>query len=64
MIQLSPIGGGSTIAITLKPEGRKAVYLGSLCALSYLAVYFALFGDPNIEHVGFRHVEHLLSELA
>jgi len=29
------------VAITIKPEARKAISLGSLCALSYLAVYFA-----------------------
>ncbi len=29
------------MAITNKPEARKAISLGSLCAVSYLAVYFA-----------------------
>ena len=29
------------MAITIKPEARKAISLGSLCAVSYLAVYIA-----------------------
>ncbi len=29
------------MTITIKPEARKAISLGSLCAISYLAVYFS-----------------------
>ena len=27
--------------MTIKPEAKKAIYIGTLCSVSYLAVYFA-----------------------